>query len=51
LLPRDPVGLLSFDEIFGKTILGNVKLISLMSQYLNDIHDLGMTKALEKFLK
>jgi mannitol 2-dehydrogenase len=51
LLPRDPVGLLSFDEIFGKTLVDNAKLRNLMSEYLNDMYDHGTKQSLERFLK
>ncbi len=48
--PRDAMGLLSIDEIFGSVAIRNVNFIALTTKYLNSIEDLGTLKALQKFL-
>ena len=50
LTPQDPVGLLSIDSIFGKTLAGNAELISLMREYLADFYSIGVKETLQKLL-
>ena len=48
---RDPIGLLSFQEIFGNKLMGNTHLIAEMSAFLDDFYTIGARKTLEKALK
>ena len=50
-MPRDPIGLLSFDAIFGSELSKNKELVSLMTSYLEDFYTIGARSTLEKLLK
>lgn len=48
--PRNPLGLLGVEEIFGRRVLEHEGFIKTMQQQLNDIYDMGTRSALQKLL-
>lgn len=49
--PRDPLGMLGTDEIFGPVAIRSAEFVKMVAGYLNQIHDRGMRQALTDFLK